>query len=136
VLRLVAALAIGWLALLIAAPVLPAVPAAVLYLAGSFICHQRPARSFHLEAGQLPVCARCLGIYAGAALGSLAGWAPLVIPAWRPRTLLAAGLAPTVVTLALEWSGLVDPGNVARSAAGVILGLAAAFVLLPRMQVN
>ena len=59
--------AVTWLALLILGPTLPVPLAGALYALGSHICHQRPERSFHLFAAQLPVCARCLGIYAGAA---------------------------------------------------------------------
>jgi hypothetical protein len=44
----------------------------VTYLVGSLLCHQRPERSFFLWGSQMPVCARCLGIYAGAALAALA----------------------------------------------------------------
>src|SRR5438093_145990 len=40
----------------------------VVYRAGSVLCHQRPERSFHLFSMQMPVCARCTGIYAGGAL--------------------------------------------------------------------
>jgi hypothetical protein len=42
------------------------------YLVGSLLCHQRPERSFFLWGSQMPVCARCTGIYAGAALAALA----------------------------------------------------------------
>lgn len=35
-------------------------------LVGYAICHQIPARSFHLTGHQLPLCARCTGIYMGA----------------------------------------------------------------------
>src|SRR5262245_23640591 len=42
------------------------------YLVGSLVCHQRPERSFFLWGSQMPVCARCLGIYAGAALAAIA----------------------------------------------------------------
>ena len=42
------------------------------YLVGSLLCHQRPERSFFLWGSQMPVCARCLGIYAGAALAATA----------------------------------------------------------------
>jgi predicted membrane protein DUF2085 len=42
------------------------------YLVGSLLCHQRPERSFFLWGSQMPVCARCLGIYAGAALAAIA----------------------------------------------------------------
>jgi len=37
----------------------------------SKLCHQRPDRSLILFGTQTAVCIRCLGIYAGAALGSL-----------------------------------------------------------------
>ena len=33
------------------------------YLVGSVICHQRPDRSFRLWGVQMPVCARCAGLY-------------------------------------------------------------------------
>ena len=47
----------------------PGPAAAVAYLLGSQICHQIAERSFHLAGAQLPVCARCTGIYAGFAAG-------------------------------------------------------------------
>jgi len=122
--------------LLIAAPGLPATLAAVCYAAGAFICHQRPERSLHLESAQLPVCARCLGVYAGAASGSIIAHAPGLVLRVRPRTLLVIGLVPTLVTLVIEWSGLVDPGNIVRGAAGLPIGLAAALVLVPRLRVH
>ncbi|MBE7471927.1 MAG: DUF2085 domain-containing protein [Anaerolineales bacterium] len=36
---------------------------------GYAVCHQIPARSFHLAGQPLPLCARCTGIYLGALLG-------------------------------------------------------------------
>jgi hypothetical protein len=42
---------------------------ATVYVAGSLVCHQRPERSFHYHGAQLPVCSRCVGLYAGAYLG-------------------------------------------------------------------
>lgn len=131
-----AGLAVGWLVLLVAAPVLPTIAATALYLAGSFICHQRPERSFHLEAAQLPVCARCLGVYAGAAVGAVSRLAPGAGPALGARTVLLLGVAPTLATIAIEWSGLSPVGNVIRAVAGVGIGVAAAVVLVPRRQVN
>jgi hypothetical protein len=71
--------ATAWPMALLLAPVAAARPqpsglgfgfAFVLYAAGSLICHQRPERSFHLLGTQLPVCARCMGIYAGAAMAA------------------------------------------------------------------
>jgi hypothetical protein len=43
----------------------------VVYRIGSVVCHQRPERSLHLFAAQMPVCARCTGIYLGAALTAI-----------------------------------------------------------------
>src|SRR5260221_7816536 len=51
-----------------------------VYGMGSVLCHQRPERSFHLWGVQLPVCARCVGVYAGAALLALAAAARAVEP--------------------------------------------------------
>src|SRR5262249_922300 len=45
--------------------------ALVVYAVGAVVCHQLPDRSFHLLGRQLPVCARCTGIYAGAAVAAI-----------------------------------------------------------------
>ena len=69
-----------WMALLVAVPWVaghdlggrPAlVVSAGVYLTGSLLCHQRPERSFSLWGAQMPVCARCAGLYLGGALGVL-----------------------------------------------------------------
>jgi uncharacterized membrane protein len=129
---LLAVFAVAWLVLLTAAPILPVPAAALMYAIGSRICHQIPARSFHVFGSQLPVCGRCLGIYAGAAAGAIAaacagGRASSVMRA-SPRILLAIGAAPTAITLALEWSGAWPGSNLARAGAGVPLGAAVALV--------
>jgi uncharacterized membrane protein len=36
------------------------------HLVGYAVCHQLPSHSFHLGGRQLPLCARCTGIYLGA----------------------------------------------------------------------
>lgn len=131
-----AALAAAWLALLVAAPVLHPSLAALTYAAGSLICHQLPARSFHLDAFQLPVCARCLGIYAGAAAGCLVAVVSARRLPGRPATQLtrdrwftALALAPTLVTVVLEWAGVWYPSNVTRALAGAPAGYAVALVV-------
>jgi hypothetical protein len=74
------AMSIGWAVLLPVAPFAASQPAPapfwyglafVVYGAGSFICHQLPARSFHTWSAQWPVCARCTGIYFGAAMAAV-----------------------------------------------------------------
>lgn len=123
-----------WLVAIFAAPyaarrAAPGSPAAVLavgtYLIGSVICHQQARRSFHLDGVQLPVCARCAGIYLAAPFGAFCGWLfrrrRRVDPArWRTPLVLAA--LPTAVTVVLEWvSGTMIPGPI-RFAAGVPIG--------------
>ena len=129
---LIAAAAAAWLALLVLAPAAPAGLAAVLYAVGSQICHQRPERSFHLLGAQLPVCARCLGIYAGAVAGCAVALSARVrrhVSLAAPRTLLVAGAIPTALTLAAEWSGAWSGSNTVRAAAGIPLGVAVALVV-------
>jgi uncharacterized membrane protein len=109
--------------------------AAAVYVAGSFICHQRPERSFHIDNVQLPVCARCVGLYVGAAVGAL-GWAVIAglgrsVSArarwWqlRVRAVLAMAAIPTLLSIATAWLGVWDPGNTGRALLALPLGAAA-----------
>jgi uncharacterized membrane protein len=47
------------------------VATAAIFAFFSKLCHQRPGRSLFLFGEPVAVCVRCLGIYAGAAFGSL-----------------------------------------------------------------
>src|SRR5262245_55785539 len=51
-----------------------------VYLVSSVICHQRPERSFFTGQTAWPVCARCAGLYGGAAVGAVFA---LLIPVRR-----------------------------------------------------
>ena len=129
---LVAFLAVAWVVLIVAGPILPAAPAGMLSACGSRICHQISERSFHLGAAQLPVCARCLGIYAGFAIGLIVA---LSASLRRPRgltsgVLVAVGALPTAITLLLEWAGLWPTSNLTRAVAGVPLGVGVALVVM------
>jgi uncharacterized membrane protein len=135
-----------WAALVVATPLLANSSsgsdlrfraATFTYVAGSFICHQRPERSFHLRGLPLPVCARCSGLYGGAALGALAlgamprlrRSAPRTARWWR--TFITAAAIPTGVTLLVEWFTPVPVSNSVRALAGVVLGAAVgAFVFV------
>jgi uncharacterized membrane protein len=112
--------------------------ALALYAAGSLICHQRPERSFQLLGAQMPVCARCAGIYAGAALAASVLWLrtlpgrrhlPRLYRAPAIRVLLVSAL-PAAGTLLYEWTTGHTPGNWMRLTSGVPLGATAAWVLL------
>jgi hypothetical protein len=112
--------------------------ALVMYAAGSFVCHQRPERSFHLLGAQMPVCARCAGIYAGAAVAAGVLWLRTVRASRHlsrldhgpaTRALLVSAL-PAAGTLLYEWTTGHTPGNWLRLASGTPLGAAAAWALL------
>ena len=120
----------------------------LVYAAGAVVCHQRPERSFHLEGVPLPVCARCTGIYVAAAATALV----LVLLARRRireragdhvrasgatlrgvsgvRWAAVAAVAPTLLTLAWEWTLLSTPSNLVRAAAGAPIGTLVSWVML------
>lgn len=103
-----------------------------VYSIGAVVCHQLDARSFHLWAHQMPVCARCTGIYAGAALAMIATLWREPRPGARavhPRWILGLAMLPALATLVFEWTTGVTPSNVTRAATGVILGAAAGWLI-------
>jgi uncharacterized membrane protein len=90
---------------------------------------------------QLPVCARCFGLYAGAVVGICvwaiaAGLRPMPRGRWarlvlsrRLRLALAIAALPTVITVATAWAGLWDPGNALRASLAAPLGAAIGVVV-------
>jgi uncharacterized membrane protein len=128
--------AVAWLALVLTAPVamsrgrLPPLTLAV-YHAGSLVCHQRPERSFHLAGVQLPVCARCFGLYLAGAFGLSVAWRMRRrFSAAAVRTLLALAALPIVTTVALEWLGAIETSNLQRMVTGLPLGFVAGVVIV------
>jgi uncharacterized membrane protein len=115
--------AVVWIAALGAAPLVrtdreawsPAwrASAGLVYLTGSYICHQRSERSFHLAGAPLPVCARCIGLHVGAAFGIAAGL--LTAAAWprrisrQARRWLVLTALPTLLSVGLEALGAPSP---------------------------
>ena len=124
-----------WMATL-AQPSIPAFLFALfVYAVGGVVCHQLPDRSFLLWGRQLPVCARCTGIYAGAAAAALVALAGrrfargTFARGTRLRILMCAAL-PNAATLAYEWMSGAAPGNAIRAAAGFALGAVVASLLV------
>ena len=185
------ATAIAWAALLVVVPFLASLAHAsmlasalivAVYGIGSLVCHQLPERSYHLWGAQMPVCARCAGIYAGAVAGAITsalrtteaarhnrwrvaqslstaprvapglgaapnaahgqstaprvahdlGTAPKVAqgPAGGARVALALAVTPSVLTLLYEWTTGVMPAHAIRFAAGLPIGLVAAWLVV------
>ena len=157
------AAAVAWALLLIAAPFAASRPhlsslASALtigvYGIGSLVCHQLAERSYHLWGAQMPVCARCTGIYFGALLGIVGalafqipgargspldgargrqpsgGRSPERLALHRARIALALAVAPTLITLIYEWTTGVMPSHAIRAAAGVPIGAAVAWLVV------
>ena len=106
---------------------------ALIFSAGSLICHQLPERSFFVDGYQFPVCARCTGLYLSGAAG-VAGWLGLKITRrWRAlpfdpdlaKRLLLISAVPTAVSFATGVLGVWDGSNVTRAMLAIPLGASA-----------
>jgi uncharacterized membrane protein len=120
--------AVVWTAALFLAPHL-------LFPVGSFICHQRPERSFVFRGSQLPVCARCTGLYIGAAAAApMAAIAAAAATVTRARWIFAVAAMPTLVTWTTEFAGFAHFSNAARFACALPLGFVAAWLVLGELR--
>ena len=99
-------------------------------LAGALICHQRVERTFQIAGDSMPVCARCTGLYLSGALGAVAAWLTVPLTPRRTRTVIVAAAVPTIVTIAVEWAGLAQPGNVGRALAALPIGAACGWIFV------
>jgi hypothetical protein len=135
---------IVWAGVLLCAPALvgagghsASLVAVAIYTGCSAICHQRPERSFQLFGHQMPVCARCTGIYVGAALAALVvsatpatGLADAPKPRRRTWTVALASMLPSLATLIYEWTTGDMPSNWTRAAAGLPMGAVVSWLVL------
>ena len=90
----------------------------------SRLCHQDPARSFVIGGSPVAVCARCLGIYCGVALGTL-----LRLGKVSTIRLLAVAMLLNLLDVGsgmLHWHGNMP---VTRFWLGLLLGVAAGSIL-------
>ena len=147
--RVLIASSVVWALLLPLAPFAASQPAParvwyalafVVYGAGSVLCHQLPERSFVLWSAQLPVCARCAGIYLGAAVAAViaSGFSGTTaasgVAVLGPRSILAVAALPSAMTLIYEWTSGDTPSNVIRALAGAPLGAAIVFVVVRALR--
>jgi len=90
----------------------------------ALVCHQQPERSFVLFGASVAVCARCLGIYLGAAAGLLMRISRRA--AWRWLMVTAA---ITLVDWAAELTGIHGNWIGLRFTLGLALGMAGAMMV-------
>jgi uncharacterized membrane protein len=150
--RAFVAAAFAWAVLLVAVPFIASrshatslgtVIVVAVYAIGSFVCHQLPERSWRLWTAQMPVCARCAGIYLGAAIAATAcsvaqpfraarmdGGRPEGLRYDRLRVLLAVAALPSAITLVYEWTTGVTPSNALRFAAGIPIGVVVTWLVV------
>jgi len=110
---------------------------AFLYAAGSVVCHQLPERSFFMDGRQLPVCARCTGLYVSGAAGFLGwciwkarrGWARIAVSRRLALAIVIGAAVPTGLSYVTGIAGIWDGSNVTRALLAVPLGLSAGAVV-------
>jgi uncharacterized membrane protein len=140
------ALLVGGLAALVITAWLLNTPEGVLGKAdaiGYAICHRIDLRSFHLGTRQMPLCARCTGIYLGSVLGVAAvlGWGRARAGGFPSRGVLVTLLGFIAVmgfdgvnsylTLFPGLPHLYEPQNWLRLTTGMFNGLALGLLVYP-----
>jgi uncharacterized membrane protein len=117
---------------------------------GYAVCHRIPERSFHIGDYQLPLCARCSGMYLGAVTGlvfqSILGWKRGKTPHWSIITLLVIFVAAFAIDGVNSYLYLIKqiqpgilpqipnvyiPNNTLRLFTGSGMGLVIAAMLFP-----
>ncbi len=117
---------------------------------GYAVCHRIGERSFHIGSYQLPLCARCSGMYLGAVTGlvfqSIIGWKRLKIPHWSIIAVLVVFVAAFGIDGANSYLYLLKqvspgifpnipnlyvPNNILRLLTGSGMGLGMAVMLFP-----
>ena len=94
----------------------------------ALVCHQRPERSFWLFGAPVAVCARCLGIYIGAAIGLL-----LRTSRQLALRILIAAVAINAIDAVAELASLHGNWMIVRFVVGLILGAAGALLIMSSM---
>ena len=129
----------GWVFLILLAPFAEAYNftgvSAPVYKFFSFLCHQIPSRTFHVENHAFAVCTRCFGIYAGLLLGFV------VYLFFRrveeieplPRVWLFLALVPMGIDWSLSFFDIWENTSLSRFLTGLILGAACAIFIIPAL---
>lgn len=126
----------GWAVLLVLAAMPAALPAPLesfVFAVGHLVCHQHPERSFAWAGDAWPVCARCTGLYLGAAIGlALSAAVPAGFAQQPARVRRAIGWAvvPALVSVLFEWITGIVPSNGLRAITGLVAGAMVAALLL------
>ncbi|MBM7686406.1 DUF2085 domain-containing protein [Defluviitalea raffinosedens] len=99
-----------------------------IYFIGRSVCHQIPERSFFIGNHQLPLCARCTGIYMGVFLGFLylfsrKRWKGNKPPSLKILLFILLSWIPMMIDGATSYIGLRASNNIARLITGFLFGV-------------
>ena len=106
----------------------------MLRLPFRILCHGMPSRSLLMSGVSMPICARCVGIYAGL----LAGFAAFELLARMNERAARIAAIVAVIPLAIDGvtqaAGLRESFNMLRIATGLIAGFAFGFWVLTAIE--
>jgi uncharacterized membrane protein len=110
---------------------------AIIFTIGGVICHQLPDRSFFVAGHQLPVCARCTGLYLSGAVALVSWWGLKLARSWQPMRmspefalrLVAIAAVPTLLSLLTGTLGMWDGSNITRAVLAIPLGASAGTIV-------
>ncbi len=108
---------------------------------GYAVCHRIEARSFHFHDRQVPLCARCTGMYLGAVLGivfqAVQGkkgkyppWGSIIVLGLLVLAFIVDG-SNSYLHFFPAQDGIYEPQNWLRLVTGMGMGLAMAAAILP-----
>ncbi|HEX6096840.1 MAG TPA: DUF2085 domain-containing protein [Thermoanaerobaculia bacterium] len=98
------------------------------------MCHGKVERCLELFGAPMPICARCVGIYAGMLLGILAFWAVPLLREKVMRIVAIVCVTPLALDGLTQLSGLRESTNDLRIATGLVAGLAFGLWILSAVE--
>jgi uncharacterized membrane protein len=126
------AVVLVWIGLILAAPLFEA---SSIYQFFSYICHQIPERSLHIDGHPMAVCSRCFGVYFGLLAGIVAY--PLIRPIDEIEPVARIWLFLSLIPITVDWSltifGIWENTHVSRFVTGMILGVSCAIFIVPAL---
>jgi uncharacterized membrane protein len=107
-----------------------------IYFAYSFICHQRPDRSFHIHGEQMAFCARDLAIFGGAVLVALlyGVYRRFARAREMPTFMLVLTALPMAIDGLTQLAGFRESSWELRVLTGLLFSIGAGWFVLPRME--
>lgn len=98
------------------------------------MCHGKIERCLEVFGAPMPICARCVGIYAGMLLGMLAFRAAMLLRERVMRGFAFAAVIPLALDGLTQLAGLRESTNELRVATGVAAGIAFGLWILSAVE--